>query len=93
MELKNICDTEPLMRLPYGGLVEWKKRIDWSGICLIILMLVLLKVVTSPIFVFEKLFPLGIQIVVVEKNNLIYNHKPIQNITQTHEPNNHLYFF
>jgi hypothetical protein len=30
-------------------------------------MLVLLKAVTSPIFVFEKLFPLGVQILVVEK--------------------------
>jgi hypothetical protein len=56
------------------------------------LMLVLLKVVTSPIFVFENYFRY-VQIVVVEKNNLIHNHKPIQNITQTHEPNNHLYFF
>jgi hypothetical protein len=25
-KLQDICDTEPLMRLPYGGLVEWKKR-------------------------------------------------------------------
>jgi hypothetical protein len=36
-----------------------EKGIDWSGnMSNHFLMLVLLKVVTSPIFVFEKLFPL-----------------------------------
>jgi hypothetical protein len=40
------------MRLPYGGLVEWKKRIDWSGICLIILDACSFKSGYIPIFVF-----------------------------------------
>ena len=45
-----------------------KRGIDWSGsMSNHFWMLVLLKVVTSPIFAFEKLFPMGIQIVVVEK--------------------------
>ncbi|MFE3866947.1 class I SAM-dependent methyltransferase [Flavobacterium sp. LS2P90] len=45
-----------------------KKGIDWSGnMSNHFWMLVLLKVITSPIFVFEKLFPLGVQILVVEK--------------------------
>jgi 2-polyprenyl-3-methyl-5-hydroxy-6-metoxy-1,4-benzoquinol methylase len=45
-----------------------KKGIDWSGnMSNHFWMLVLLKVVTSPIFAFEKLFPMGIQIVIVEK--------------------------
>jgi ubiquinone/menaquinone biosynthesis C-methylase UbiE len=45
-----------------------KKGIDWSGnMSNHFWTLVLLKVVTSPIFAFEKLFPMGIQIVVVEK--------------------------
>ena len=45
-----------------------KKGIDWSGsMSNHFWMLVLLKVVTFPIFAFEKLFPMGIQIVVVEK--------------------------
>jgi 2-polyprenyl-3-methyl-5-hydroxy-6-metoxy-1,4-benzoquinol methylase len=45
-----------------------KKGVDWSGnMSNHFWTLVLLKVVTSPIFAFEKLFPMGIQIVVVEK--------------------------
>ena len=45
-----------------------KKEIDWSGsMSNHFWPLVLLKVVTFPIFAFEKLFPMGIQIVVVEK--------------------------
>jgi len=45
-----------------------KKGIDWSGsMSNHFWPLVLLKVVTFPIFAFEKLFPMGIQIVVVEK--------------------------
>jgi 2-polyprenyl-3-methyl-5-hydroxy-6-metoxy-1,4-benzoquinol methylase len=45
-----------------------KKGIDWSGdMSNHFWKLVLLKVITAPIFVFEKLVPLGIQIVVVEK--------------------------
>jgi predicted SAM-dependent methyltransferase len=45
-----------------------KKGIDWSGnMSNHFWMLVFLKVITSPIFVFEKLFPLGVQILVVEK--------------------------
>lgn len=45
-----------------------KKGVDWSGtMSNHFWMLVLLKVVTSPIFAFEKLFPLGIQILIVEK--------------------------
>jgi hypothetical protein len=45
-----------------------KKGIDWSGsMSSHFWMLVLLKVVTYPIFAFEKLVPMGIQIVVVEK--------------------------
>ena len=45
-----------------------KKGIDWSGsMSNHFWMLVLLKVVTFPIFAFEKLFPMGIQIVVIEK--------------------------
>ena len=45
-----------------------KKAIDWSGgMSNHFWMLVLLKVVTYPVFAFEKLFPLGIQILVVEK--------------------------
>jgi SAM-dependent methyltransferase len=45
-----------------------KKGIDWSGsMTNHFWMLVLLKMVTFPIFAFEKLFPMGIQIVVVEK--------------------------
>ena len=45
-----------------------KKGVDWSGnMSNHFWKLVLLKVVTSPIFAFEKLFPMGIQIVVVEK--------------------------
>jgi SAM-dependent methyltransferase len=45
-----------------------KKGIDWSGsMSNHFWMLVLLKMVTFPIFAFEKLFPMGIQIVVVEK--------------------------
>ena len=45
-----------------------KNGIDWSGsMSNHFWPLVLLKVVTFPIFAFEKLFPMGIQIVVVEK--------------------------
>jgi SAM-dependent methyltransferase len=45
-----------------------KKGITWSGtMANHFWMLVLLKVITLPFFVFEKLFPMGIQIVVVEK--------------------------
>ena len=45
-----------------------KKGVDWSGnMSNHFWTLVLLKVVTSPIFAFEKLFPMGIQIVIVEK--------------------------
>jgi 2-polyprenyl-3-methyl-5-hydroxy-6-metoxy-1,4-benzoquinol methylase len=45
-----------------------KKGVDWSGnMSNHFWKLVLLKVVTSPIFAFEKLFPMGIQIVLVEK--------------------------
>jgi SAM-dependent methyltransferase len=45
-----------------------KKRINWSGsMSHHFWALVVLKVVTYPIFAFEKLFPMGIQIVVVEK--------------------------
>jgi len=45
-----------------------KKGIDWSGsMSNHFWPLVLLKVVTFPIFAFEKLIPMGIQIVVVEK--------------------------
>ena len=45
-----------------------KKGIDWSGnMANQFWMLVLLKVVTFPFFAFEKLFPMGIQILVVEK--------------------------
>ncbi|MBC7524314.1 MAG: class I SAM-dependent methyltransferase [Flavobacterium sp.] len=45
-----------------------KKGIDWSGnMANHFWMLVLLKVVTLPFFTFEKLFPMGIQIVVIEK--------------------------
>ncbi len=45
-----------------------KKGIDWSGkMSNYFWMLVLLKVVSAPIFAFEKLFPFGIQILVVEK--------------------------
>ncbi len=45
-----------------------KKGVDWSGsMSNHFWTLVLLKVVTFPIFAFEKLFPLGIQIVVIEK--------------------------
>ncbi|MBC7440008.1 MAG: class I SAM-dependent methyltransferase, partial [Flavobacterium sp.] len=45
-----------------------KKEVDWSGnMAANFWMLVLLKVVTAPIFAFEKLFPMGIQIVVIEK--------------------------
>ena len=45
-----------------------KKGVDWSGsMSNHFLMLVILKVVIFPIFAFEKLFPLGIQILIVEK--------------------------
>ncbi len=45
-----------------------KKGVDWAGnMSNHFWTLVLLKVVTLPIFAFEKLFPMGIQIVVVEK--------------------------
>jgi 2-polyprenyl-3-methyl-5-hydroxy-6-metoxy-1,4-benzoquinol methylase len=45
-----------------------KKDIDWSGnMSDHFWMLVLLKVVTAPVFAFEKLFPMGVQILVVEK--------------------------
>lgn len=45
-----------------------KKGINWaSNMSNNFWMLVFLKVVTFPVFVFEKLFPLGIQILVVEK--------------------------
>ncbi len=45
-----------------------KKGIDWSGsMAQNFWMLVFLKVITFPIFIFEKLFPLGIQIVIIEK--------------------------
>jgi SAM-dependent methyltransferase len=47
-----------------------KKGIDWSDIMSNhFWMLVLLKVFTAPVFAFEKLFPMGIQILVVEKKN------------------------
>jgi hypothetical protein len=55
-----------------------EKGIDWSGnMSNHFWMLVLLKVVTS-LFLYLKTIPLGVQIVVVEKNNLIHNHKPIK---------------
>ena len=45
-----------------------KKGTDWSGnMANHFWMLVLLKVVTLPFFALEKLFPIGIQIVVIEK--------------------------
>ncbi len=45
-----------------------KKGIDWSGnMSNQFWMLVLLKVITFPFFAFEKIIPLGIQILVVEK--------------------------
>jgi len=45
-----------------------KKGVDWSdSMSNHFWPLVLLKVVKSPIFAFEKLFPMGIQIVIVEK--------------------------
>jgi SAM-dependent methyltransferase len=45
-----------------------KKEVNWSSsMSTHFWMLVLLKVVTFPIFAFEKLVPMGIQIVVVEK--------------------------
>ena len=60
------------MRLPYGGLAKCKKKgVDWSGnMSTHFWSLVFLKVVTFPIFAFEKLVPMGVQIVIVEKNNL-----------------------
>ena len=45
-----------------------KKGINWSGnMAPNFWMLVFLKVITLPIFLFEKLIPLGIQILIVEK--------------------------
>ncbi len=45
-----------------------KKGIDWSStMSNHFWMLVFLKVITAPFFVFEKIFPMGIQILVVEK--------------------------
>ncbi len=45
-----------------------KKGINWSGsMAPNFWMLVFLKVITFPIFLFEKLVPLGIQILIVEK--------------------------
>lgn len=47
-----------------------KKGINWSGaMATHFWQLVFLKVVTFPIFMFEKFFPLGIQILVLEKNS------------------------
>ncbi|MBC7413216.1 MAG: class I SAM-dependent methyltransferase [Bacteroidia bacterium] len=46
-----------------------KKCIHWSGnMANNFWNLVLLKIITYPIFAFEKLFPMGIQILVIEKN-------------------------
>lgn len=66
-----------LQHLRYGTLdaftLWWlgrmeKKGIDWSSsMARHFWPLVLLKVITAPIFVFEKLFPMGIQTLVVEK--------------------------
>ena len=48
-----------------------KKGVDWSGsMSKHFWSLVFLKVITFPIFAFEKLVPMGVQIVVVEKRNL-----------------------
>jgi SAM-dependent methyltransferase len=48
-----------------------KKGVDWSGsMSKHFWSLVFLKVITFPIFAFEKLVPMGVQIVIVEKNNL-----------------------
>ena len=45
-----------------------KKGIDWSGnMANHFWMLVFLKIITAPIFLFEKIIPLGIQIIVVDK--------------------------
>jgi len=45
-----------------------KKGVDWSGnMSNHFWSLVFLKVVTFPVFAFEKIFPMGIQIIVVEK--------------------------
>lgn len=45
-----------------------KKGVDWSGtMSNHFWMLVFLKVVTAHVFAFEKLFPMGVQILVVEK--------------------------
>jgi ubiquinone/menaquinone biosynthesis C-methylase UbiE len=45
-----------------------KKGVDWSGsMSTHFWSLVFLKVITFPIFAFEKLVPMGVQIVVVEK--------------------------
>ena len=48
-----------------------KKGINWSGnMAPHFWMLVFLKVISFPVFIFEKIIPLGIQILVVEKNNI-----------------------
>ena len=45
-----------------------KNRIDWSGnMSNHFWKLVFLKIISAPVFAFEKLFPMGIQILVVEK--------------------------
>ncbi len=45
-----------------------KKGINWSGdMAIHFWKLVFLKIITFPVFIFEKLFPLGIQILIVEK--------------------------
>ena len=45
-----------------------KKGVNWSGnMAPKFWMLVFLKVITFPVFIFEKLYPMGVQILVVEK--------------------------
>jgi SAM-dependent methyltransferase len=66
-----------IQHLQYGSLdaftLWWlgkmeKKGINWSGnMAPNFWMLVFLKVITFPVFIFEKLVPLGIQILIVEK--------------------------
>jgi hypothetical protein len=71
--------------MPFPMVVgRMEKGIDWSGNMSNHFDACSLKGYI-PIFYLKSYFRY-VQILVVEKNNLIYNHKPIQNITQTHEP-------
>jgi hypothetical protein len=55
------------MRLHYGGLENGEKNRDWSSSMEGRFGISILKIISFPFFLFEKVIPMGIQIIILEK--------------------------